>query len=175
MRRLGQVEGSCEEPLDFSNRRYLVLARNFVRCSFLPVFLFASSPLSDRRFFDELGRWAEPRSRAIGRACAAEAASLEALRARGIEYLKKIRLGEIEFAFLSESGLGLDSVIEAGRRVFLRRNSNISAGGDPIDFTAAMPGVYKRFAVQATAALGARISGVDMIVPEIADSGPIAA
>jgi glutamate--cysteine ligase len=59
--------------------------------------------------------------------------------------------------------------------VFLRKNSNISTGGDSIDWTETMPAVYHRIAERAAAALGARIAGVDMIVPEPTDSRPAAA
>jgi D-alanine-D-alanine ligase-like ATP-grasp enzyme len=83
--------------------------------------------------------------------------------------LERIRLGGAELESLAAAGLGPDSVVEAGRRVFLRRNSNISTGGDSIDFTDEMPGIYKRAAERAAAAAGARVSGVDMIVPELGD------
>jgi len=45
-----------------------------------------------------------------------------------------------------------------------------TTGGDSIDWTDAMPAVYHRIAERAMAALGAQISGVDMIVPDSADS-----
>lgn len=92
-----------------------------------------------------------------------------------VKPLEKIVLGETEVAFLAAAGLDPDSVPEAGRTVFLRKNSNISTGGDSIDWTDTMPAVYHRIAERATAALGAQISGVDMIVPDPADAAPDAA
>ena len=89
--------------------------------------------------------------------------------------LERLRLGEVELAFLAEAGLGADSVVEAGRRVFLRRNSNISTGGDSMDFTDEMPEIYKRVAERAAEAVGARVSGVDMIVPDVSDGSAGAA
>jgi D-alanine-D-alanine ligase-like ATP-grasp enzyme len=89
--------------------------------------------------------------------------------------LEKISLGEIELESLAAAALGPDSIVEAGRRVYLRKNSNISTGGDSIDRTDAMPEVYKRAAERAAAAAGARVSGVDMIVPDIGDASPNAA
>ncbi len=89
-----------------------------------------------------------------------------------VKPLEKIVLGETELAFLAAAGLGPESVPAAGRQVFLRKNSNISTGGDSIDWTDAMPAVYHRIAERATAALGAQISGVDMIVPDPADARP---
>ncbi len=86
-----------------------------------------------------------------------------------IKPLERIVLGETERAFLAVAGLSQDSVPEKGRTVFLRKNSNISTGGDSLDWTEAMPPVYHRIAERATAALGAQISGVDMIVPDPTD------
>jgi D-alanine-D-alanine ligase-like ATP-grasp enzyme len=83
--------------------------------------------------------------------------------------LERIRLGEVELAFLAASGLGPGSAPEAGARVFLRKNSNISTGGDSIDYTDAMGEAYKRVAERAAAACGAAISGVDMIVADPED------
>jgi glutamate--cysteine ligase len=84
--------------------------------------------------------------------------------------LERITLGEVELSLLAEAGLGPGSIPAAGRRVFLRKNSNISTGGDSVDFTDRMPEVYKRAAERAAAACGARISGVDMIVPDPGDA-----
>jgi glutamate--cysteine ligase len=83
--------------------------------------------------------------------------------------LERIRLDATELSFLAAAGLGPDSVVEAGRRVFLRENSNISTGGDSIDASDAMSDLYKRVAERAAAACGAAISGVDMIVPDPSD------
>lgn len=86
-----------------------------------------------------------------------------------VKPLERIMLGETEVAFLAAAGMGPDVVPAAGRTVFLRKNSNISTGGDSIDWTDTMPAVYHRIAERATAALGAQISGVDMIVPDPGD------
>ncbi len=92
-----------------------------------------------------------------------------------VKPLEKIVLGETELAFLAAAGLTPEAVPAAGATVFLRKNSNISTGGDSIDWTDTMPAVYHRIAERATAALGAQISGVDMIVPDPADGGADAA
>ncbi len=92
-----------------------------------------------------------------------------------VKPLEKIVLGATELAFLAAGELGPDSVPEARRTVSLRKNSNISTGGDSIDWTDAMPAVYHRIAERATAALGAQIAGVDMIVPDPADAREAAA
>src|SRR5688572_30907848 len=97
---------------------------------------------------------------------------------RGEHYrkpLERIRLDSTELEFLSGQGLTPDSVPDADAVVFLRKNSNISTGGDSIDFTDTMPSVYRRWAEQATAAVRAAICGLDMIIPDIAAEGPDAA
>ncbi|HEX3009154.1 MAG TPA: bifunctional glutamate--cysteine ligase GshA/glutathione synthetase GshB, partial [Bacteroidales bacterium] len=58
------------------------------------------------------------------------------LRGKGYRTpLERIQLGESESIFLSLQGKDFDSVPNAGEIVYLRENSNISTGGDSIDFT----------------------------------------
>jgi len=73
---LARAEGSTEDLRGFANRRYMDLARNFARFSFLPVFLFSASPVIDSRFSDDLARSAGGAARATGAACAGKTASL---------------------------------------------------------------------------------------------------
>ena len=67
-------------------------------------------------------------------------------------------------SFLGLQGKDINSVPAEGEQVFLRKNSNISTGGDSIDFTDIMSATYKEIAIQATRAVGARICGADMII-----------
>lgn len=80
--------------------------------------------------------------------------------------LERIELGEIEQSILKEQGLRLDSVPESNQQVFLRHNSNISTGGDSIDYTDQMHDTYKEVAIQASSAAQATICGVDLIVQD---------
>ena len=82
--------------------------------------------------------------------------------------LEKLRTGPEETEFLRAQGLTFDAVPAAGADVALRRNSNISTGGDSIDVTDAMHPGYGDLAVAAAAAVGARITGVDMMVENLA-------
>jgi glutamate--cysteine ligase len=94
---------------------------------------------------------------------------------RGVGYktpLEKISLGEIEQTFLKHQGLSFDYIPVIGEKIFLRENSNISTGGDSIDFTDMMPQSYKRIAVKAAKSVGARICGVDMIIKNIQNPYP---
>lgn len=83
--------------------------------------------------------------------------------------LEKIQLGELENLMLKGQGYGKDSIPKNGETVYLRENSNISTGGDSIDVTDQIPDDYKKVAVDAVSALGAKISGIDIIIenPEI--------
>ena len=53
-----------------------------------------------------------------------------------------------------------------GEIVYLRENSNISTGGDSIDYTDDIPQKFKDIAVEASKAAGARICGVDMMLED---------
>ena len=97
-----------------------------------------------------------------------EAKNADPLRGDGSRSpLKKIVLGEIELLQLKEQGLTPESVPAVGRKVQLRANSNISTGGDSIDMTDQMHDSYKRLAVEISHAMGAKVCGVDLIVPDL--------
>ncbi|KMY53254.1 bifunctional glutamate--cysteine ligase/glutathione synthetase [Bacillus sp. FJAT-27231] len=78
--------------------------------------------------------------------------------------LESIQLGELENLMLKGQGYRMDSVPKANEIIYLRENSNISTGGDSIDVTDEIPDDYKKIAVDAVAALGAKISGIDLII-----------
>lgn len=78
--------------------------------------------------------------------------------------LEKLKLGQTETMFLNSHGHRPSNIPQAGETVYLRENSNISTGGDSIDYTDVMPERYKRLAVQAARAAGAVICGVDMMI-----------
>lgn len=80
--------------------------------------------------------------------------------------LEKIQFGEVEEAFLRAQGMDFESIPASGLTVYLRENSNISTGGDSIDFTDIVHPGYKEAAVRAAQAVGARICGADLIIPD---------
>lgn len=89
---------------------------------------------------------------------------------RGVGYktpLEKIRLGDAEKLVLKTQGKTLHSVLDKGELVYLRENSNISTGGDSIDFTDEMHKSYHDIACQAAKAVDATICGVDIIIEDI--------
>jgi len=89
------------------------------------------------------------------------------LRGKGYRTpLEKIQLGEAEQMFLNAQGKNFDTIPAENETVFLRENSNISTGGDSIDFTDEIPQSYKTIAVKAAQALNVKITGLDMIIPD---------
>lgn len=89
---------------------------------------------------------------------------------RGIGYktpLEKIKCGEAEELFLKLQGLTFDYIPKKAEVVYLRENSNISTGGDSIDFTDDIIQPYKDIAVRAAKAAGAKICGVDIMIQDI--------
>ena len=80
--------------------------------------------------------------------------------------LEKIQLGEAEAIFLQTQNKDFEYTPTLGETVFLRENSNISTGGDSIDFTDKIPNSYKQIAIAAAKYLNVAITGLDMIIPD---------
>lgn len=90
------------------------------------------------------------------------------LRGRGYKTpLEFIQLGEAEEMFLRNHGKSWNDIPASGEIVYLRENSNISTGGDSIDYTDVIPDSYKKLAIQSARAAGAVICGVDMMIERI--------
>ena len=81
--------------------------------------------------------------------------------------LETIQLGDLENLMLKGQGYQMNSIPKNGEIVYLRENSNVSTGGDSIDVTDQIPDDYKKIAVDAVSALGAKISGIDLIIENI--------
>ncbi|MFZ7134171.1 MAG: bifunctional glutamate--cysteine ligase GshA/glutathione synthetase GshB [Eubacteriales bacterium] len=89
---------------------------------------------------------------------------------RGVGYvtpLEKIQLGKIELDFIKKHGYTTESIPSKNQIVYLRENSNISTGGDSIDYTDIVMDAYKAIALQATKVVDAKICGLDMIIQNI--------
>lgn len=85
--------------------------------------------------------------------------------------LEVIQLGDLERLMLKEQNLLTTSVPAKDQIVYLRENSNISTGGDSIDVTDHFDESYKTIAVEAVQALGAKICGIDLIIPDKSVTG----
>ena len=77
-----------------------------------------------------------------------------------------IEKGAIETLMLKEQNLSFESIPEKGQTVYLRENSNISTGGDSIDFTNEMDESYNAIAVGIAKALEVKVTGIDLIIPD---------
>lgn len=75
-----------------------------------------------------------------------------------------IHLRKEEKQVLSEQGRTPDTIPAAGEQVFLRYNSNVSTGGDPIDVTDEATEAYAKLAIEAAELAQAHFCGVDLIV-----------
>ncbi len=95
------------------------------------------------------------------------------LRGRGYTTpLEKIDLDEQSALFLKQHSLTFDSIPSKDEIVYLRENSNISTGGDSIDYTDDIAEYFKEIAVSAAKAAGANICGVDMMIEDITAKNP---
>lgn len=94
---------------------------------------------------------------------------------RGVGYktpLEKIKLGNSEKLFLKGQGLTIEYIPKKDEVIYLRENSNISTGGDSLDYTDDILETYKKIAIKASKAVGAKICGVDMMIKDIKNSNP---
>lgn len=80
--------------------------------------------------------------------------------------LENIQKGDIELLMLKEQGYTFESIPDSQETVYLRENSNISTGGDSIDFTDEMHQSYKDAAEQMAQVLDVKVTGVDLIIPD---------
>ena len=88
---------------------------------------------------------------------------------RGNDYkhpLLKIIIDDEAKRHLDALSLTTESVLKKGEKVYLRKNSNLSTGGDSIDVTDEMPDFYKEVAIQAARAAGLKIAGIDIIIKD---------
>ncbi len=90
------------------------------------------------------------------------------MRGRGyVTPLEKIDLGSFERDYLTSQGKDVNYVPIDGEVVYLRENSNLSTGGDSIDFTDDILDDYKIIAVKSAKAVGAKICGADIIISDV--------
>ena len=69
--------------------------------------------------------------------------------------------------FLNAQELNFDYIPKKDEIVYLRENSNISTGGDSLDFTDKIHYSYKSIAMKVAKAAKARITGIDIMINDI--------
>ncbi|MNO74210.1 Glutathione biosynthesis bifunctional protein GshAB [compost metagenome] len=96
--------------------------------------------------------------------------NLDPLRGKGYKTpLEWIQLGETEKMFLRNQSLSPLDIPEKNKLIYLRENSNISTGGDSIDYTDEVCASYKQIAIKAAKAVNATFCGVDMMIEDITE------
>ena len=80
--------------------------------------------------------------------------------------LEKIKLDDNAALFLSNQNKDFNYIPLEGETVYLRENSNISTGGDSIDYTDLIPNKFKDIAVKCAKAVNAKICGVDIMLED---------
>ena len=86
---------------------------------------------------------------------------------RGTDYhhpLLKINIDDEVKRHLNALALTTETILKAGEKVYLRKNSNLSTGGDSIDVTDDIPDYYKEVAIRAAQSAGLKIAGIDIII-----------
>ena len=84
--------------------------------------------------------------------------------------LSKISIDQIARVTLLEQGYLLESIPDAGTRILIRRNANLSTGGTANDVTELVhPDVASR-AIEAAMIIGLDIAGIDLVIEDISKS-----
>ncbi len=81
--------------------------------------------------------------------------------------MKQIKLDRKALGVLEEQGLTLDCVPEKGQAVLLRRESNISRGGESFDVTQSVHPSVRSMAERTAAVIGLDVCGVDYITTDL--------
>lgn len=77
----------------------------------------------------------------------------------------RLKITPFEMAYLKQQNLTPLDIPPKGKTIYLRENSNISSGGDPIDVTDTIHPSYGKIAICATKHFNAHFCGVDMLIP----------
>lgn len=71
---------------------------------------------------------------------------------------------------LKEQGMELDSVIPAGKKIFIRKNSSLAEGGKVKDVTENINPNIEKIVVEATKTVGRYLAGIDVICDDVSKS-----
>jgi len=89
---------------------------------------------------------------------------------RGVDYthpLLKISIDEEVIRHLNVLSMTPETILKKDKKVYLRKNSNLSTGGDSIDVTDDIPDFYKNVAINAAKSAGLKIAGIDIIIKDM--------
>lgn len=80
--------------------------------------------------------------------------------------LRQLVLDDYALEVLAEQGMDGNSIPEAGQVAYLRRESNVSRGGEPIEVTDLLHPENALMAARAARAIGPDVCGIDFITPD---------
>ncbi len=80
----------------------------------------------------------------------------------------RIPLDEVTEATVAEAGWSFEAVLPEGHRLRVRRAANLHQGGTIHDVTAEVHPELRRVAVVAAEAVGIPVTGIDLLVPDVA-------
>ena len=80
---------------------------------------------------------------------------------------KQVKVDEPMEEFLALQGYTLDYIPLKDERVYLRKNSNVSTGGESVDVTEMMPQHFKNIAEKTAKVFNSKICGIDIIIDDI--------
>ncbi|SES01601.1 acylphosphatase [Salisediminibacterium halotolerans] len=87
---------------------------------------------------------------------------------------RTIRIDKEVLYMIEQAGYTLDSVLEEGKTLYLRVQSNLSNGGDSVDMTEELSPGLEQMALDATKAIpGLAQSGVDIMVDDHGEQGVV--
>ena len=100
-----------------------------------------------------------------------EAVNADTKRGNGHEnVLTRIVVDEVSHKLLAKQGLDLSFVPHPGQIITLRDTANLSTGGTAIDRTNVIHPDNAAIAIQAAAAIGLDVAGIDLLSPDISQS-----
>jgi GNAT-family acetyltransferase (TIGR03103 family) len=79
----------------------------------------------------------------------------------------RIPMDEVTEGTVKEAGWSFDDVLPEGTRLRVRRTANLHQGGTIHDVTAEVNPELRRVAVDAAAAIGIPVTGIDLLVPDV--------
>jgi GNAT-family acetyltransferase (TIGR03103 family) len=79
----------------------------------------------------------------------------------------RIPMDEVTESTVMEAGWSFDDVLPEGERLRVRRTANLHQGGTIHDVTAEVNPELRRVAVEAAAAIGIPVTGIDLLVPDV--------
>ncbi|WP_195265851.1 MULTISPECIES: cyanophycin synthetase [unclassified Clostridium] len=83
------------------------------------------------------------------------------------KYLTKIKIDEEVIKCINEQGKELDDILTSGETIFLRKNANLSTGGEAIDYTDEICEENINLCIRAAKTLNLDICGIDICAEDI--------